>query len=127
MSLTQLCHLTGKCACRYLYQHEYNLSLVDLVDRIATPHVKKYLEAMTFKSLNAYPTPKDYAEILDSCEVPLAARTSSYVSDRAVALTCPCMRHCRAWTQDQSSDQQRTSLIGIPEGRLNAEASDMQR
>ncbi|CAK0784780.1 hypothetical protein CVIRNUC_007984 [Coccomyxa viridis] len=51
---------------RYLYQHEYNLSLVDLVDRIATPHVKKYLEAMTFKSLNDYPTPKDYAEILDS-------------------------------------------------------------
>ena len=58
------------------------------MDRIATPHVKKYLEAMTFKSLNDYPTPKDYAEILDSCEVLLAARTSPCLSDRAVALTC---------------------------------------
>ena len=55
---------------RYLFQHCYNLSLVDLVDKIATPHVKKYLSDMTFKSLNEYPTPKDYAQILDEREVP---------------------------------------------------------
>lgn len=55
---------------RYLFQHGYNLSLVDLVDKIATPHVKKYLSDMTFKSLNDYPTPKDYAQILDEREVP---------------------------------------------------------
>lgn len=50
--------------------------------------MKKYLEAMTFKSLNDYPTPKDYAEILDSCEVLLAARTTPALSGRAVALAC---------------------------------------
>ena len=55
---------------RYLFQHGYNLSLVELVDKIATPHVKKYLSDMTFKSLNDYPRPKDYAQILDECEVP---------------------------------------------------------
>ena len=77
-----------RCACRYLYQHGYNLSLVDLVNRIATPHVKTYLEAMTLKSLNDYPSPKDYAEILDSCKVLSAALTPPFRSDRAVALTC---------------------------------------
>ena len=58
------------------------------MDKIATPHVKKYLEAMTFKSLNDYPTPKDYAEILDSCEVLLAAQITPALSDRVVALPC---------------------------------------
>ena len=58
---------------------------MELVDKIATPHVKKYLEAMTFKSLTDYPSPKDYAEILDSCEVLLAPHTPPPLS---VALTC---------------------------------------
>ena len=49
--------------------------------------MKKYLEAMTFKSLNDYPTPKDYAEILDSCKVLLAAHTTPSQPDRAVALS----------------------------------------
>ena len=43
---------------------------MELVDKIATPHVKKYLTDMTFKSLNAYPTPKDYTEILDMRALP---------------------------------------------------------
>lgn len=60
-------------SCRYIFQHGYNLSLVDLVDRIATPHVKKYLSDMTFKPLNTFPSPKDYAEILDSCAHPLSS------------------------------------------------------
>ena len=57
-------------SCRYIFQHGYNLSLVELVDKIATPHVKNYLTKMTFKSLTAYPTPKDYTEILDMRALP---------------------------------------------------------
>ena len=57
-------------SCRYLFQHGYNLSLVDLVDKIATPHVKKYLSDMTFKPLNVFPSPRDYADILDNRALP---------------------------------------------------------
>jgi hypothetical protein len=50
--------------CRYLFQHEYNISLVELVDKIASPLVKKSLMAWTYKKLDSFPSPADYVEAL---------------------------------------------------------------
>ena len=53
------------CApCRYLYTHGYNLSVVELVDKIASPPVKKALLHRTYKKLDSWPTPADYAHAL---------------------------------------------------------------
>ena len=50
--------------CRYVYQHGYNLSLAELVDKIASPSVKKSMTEWTYKKLDSFPTPMDYAESL---------------------------------------------------------------
>ena len=50
--------------CRYVYQHGYNLSLAELVDKIASPTVRKSLIEWTYKKLDSFPTPIDYAESL---------------------------------------------------------------
>ena len=55
------------CYCRYLFVHGYNVSLVDLVDKIASPMVKESMIARTYKKLDSYPTPADYALALDIC------------------------------------------------------------
>lgn len=51
-----------------MFQHSYNLSLVDLVDKIASPLVKEAMIQRTYKKLDAYPTPADYAMALDDCK-----------------------------------------------------------
>ena len=48
--------------CRYVYQHGYNLSLAELVDKIASPTVRKSMIEWTYKKLDSFPTPIDYAE-----------------------------------------------------------------
>lgn len=53
---------------RYLYTHGYNISLVDMVDKIASPLVKKFLTALTYRKLDTFPTPADYARALGICE-----------------------------------------------------------
>ena len=48
--------------CRYVYQHGYNLSLAELVDKIASPTVRSSMMEWTYKKLDSFPTPIDYAE-----------------------------------------------------------------
>ena len=65
------------CACcRYMYTHGYNISLVDMVDRIASPLVKKFLTALTYRKLDTFPTPADYARALGVCAPPSALTLS---------------------------------------------------
>ncbi len=49
---------------RYVYQHGYNLSLAELVDRIASPTVRSSMLEWTYKKLDSFPTPIDYAKAL---------------------------------------------------------------
>ena len=51
-----------------MYTHGYNISLVDMVDKIASPLVKKFLTALTYRKLDTFPTPVDYARALGVCE-----------------------------------------------------------
>ena len=53
-------------ACRYVYQHGYNLSMPELVDKIASPTVKASMLEWTYKKLDSFPTPLDYANALAS-------------------------------------------------------------
>lgn len=48
------------CAHRYLYQHGYNISMVDLVDKMASSFLKKGMSSRLKKKLDSYPTPADY-------------------------------------------------------------------
>ncbi len=66
------------CDCRYLFQHGYNISLVDLVDKIATPIVKDVMITRTYKKLDSYPTPADYALVMNTCMLPLRSMNPSY-------------------------------------------------
>jgi hypothetical protein len=50
-----------------MYTHGYNISLVDMVDKIASPLVKKFLTDITYKKLDSYPTPADYAHAVSTC------------------------------------------------------------
>jgi hypothetical protein len=68
------------CACSYLYTHGYNISLVHLVDSIATPAVKKIMREFTTRKLDTYPTPADYAHAVSVC---------ASLTCRPSALTCP--------------------------------------
>jgi hypothetical protein len=67
--------------CRYLYTHGYNLSVVELVDKIASPPVKKALLHRTYKKLDSWPTPADYAHALQH-------------SARSRSLNCPAACGC---------------------------------
>ena len=49
---------------RYVYQHGYNLSLAELVDKIASPTVRSSMLEWTYKKLDSFPTPIDYAKAL---------------------------------------------------------------
>lgn len=53
--------------CRYLFQHGYNISLVEVVDKIASPLVKNSYVEWTYKKLDEFPTPADYALALTTC------------------------------------------------------------
>lgn len=46
--------------CRYLATHGYNISMVHLVDQIASPYPKKLFEARTSAALDEWPTPTEY-------------------------------------------------------------------
>ena len=46
--------------CRYLSTHKYNISLMHLVDQIASPYPKALMEQRTSLDLDAWPTPADY-------------------------------------------------------------------
>lgn len=59
--------------CRYMYQHGYNISLVDMVDKIASPLVKQFLTSITYKKLDVWPTPADYAHAVSVCAACLLA------------------------------------------------------
>ncbi|CAK0787711.1 hypothetical protein CVIRNUC_010933 [Coccomyxa viridis] len=63
---------------RYVYQHGYNLSLAELVDKIASPTVRKSLIEWTYKKLDSFPTPIDYAESLATGLPRLKALWESY-------------------------------------------------
>lgn len=45
---------------RYLATHGYNISMVHLVDQIASPYPKKLFEARTSAALDEWPTPTEY-------------------------------------------------------------------
>lgn len=60
----QLTFPQNTCVCRYLYQHHYNLSLPQLIDAIATPAVKKSMEEWSYRDLDTWPTPPQYAHML---------------------------------------------------------------
>ena len=45
---------------RYLSTHRYNISLMHLVDQIASPYPKALMEQRTSINLDAWPTPQDY-------------------------------------------------------------------
>ena len=49
---------------RYVYQHGYNLSLAELVNKIASPTVRRSMLEWTYKKLDSFPTPIDYAKAL---------------------------------------------------------------
>ena len=51
---------------RYVYQHGYNLSMPELVDKIASPTVRASMMEWTYKKLDSFPTPIDYADALAS-------------------------------------------------------------
>ena len=53
---------------RYMYQHGYNISLVELVDRIADPPVKASMTEYMYKKLDSFPTPTDVAKALSTCK-----------------------------------------------------------
>ncbi|EIE27340.1 amidase signature enzyme [Coccomyxa subellipsoidea C-169] len=63
---------------RYLFQHGYNISLVELVDKIASPMVKDAMIQRTYKKLDSYPTPADYTLALDTYLPQLKALWKSY-------------------------------------------------
>ncbi len=58
-------HVAG--AHRYVYQHGYNISMVDLVDKMASPMLKKGMTSRLKKKLDSYPTPADYTLAINTC------------------------------------------------------------
>ena len=54
------CQDKGNDVCRYLSTHRYNISLMHLVDQIASPYPKALMEQRTSLNLDAWPTPSDY-------------------------------------------------------------------
>ena len=56
---------------RYVYQHGYNLSMPELVDKIASPTVKASMTEWTYKKLDSFPTPLDYTDALASGDQPI--------------------------------------------------------
>ena len=68
---------------RYVYQHGYNLSLAELVDKIASPTVRRSMLEWTYKKLDSFPTPMDYAEAL---------ATGDSQALCGLALACHCLR-----------------------------------
>lgn len=65
-------HVQGSalCARRYLYQHTYNITLVEMVDKISNPPVKAFMTEWMNKKLDSFPTPADYAKALSICKQP---------------------------------------------------------
>jgi hypothetical protein len=55
------------CVHRYLYTHGLDMSLVDMVDQVATPLVNDVLTALTHRKLDTWPTPADYAHAVSTC------------------------------------------------------------
>ena len=49
---------------RYLYQHRYNFTLPDLIDRIDSPLVRESMEEWTFGDLSRWPTPQEYLHMI---------------------------------------------------------------
>ena len=50
--------------CRYLAYHQSNISLPELIDKMASPLAKASLAEWTFKELEEWPTPQDYLYML---------------------------------------------------------------
>ena len=84
--------------CRYMYQHGYNISLVDMVDRVASPLVKQFLTSITYKKLDVWPTPADYAHAVSVSATPLLLFV---VTNLAMRSRCalPALIGKSAWTQ----------------------------
>ncbi len=61
------------CAHRYVYQHGYNISMVDLVDKMASPMLKKGMSSRLKKKLDSYPTPADYTKVINTCTSDITA------------------------------------------------------
>lgn len=59
-SIAELSHYIAWSLCRYLSTHRYNISLMHLVDQIASPYPKALMEQRTSINLDAWPTPQDY-------------------------------------------------------------------
>ena len=50
--------------CRYLAYHQSNISLPELIDKMASPLAKASMAEWTFKELEEWPTPQDYLYML---------------------------------------------------------------
>ena len=74
--------------CRYVYQHGYNLSLAELVDKIASPTVRKSMIEWTYKKLDSFPTPIDYAEGLATGTNKVHAYTPAVVKRQCIFYHC---------------------------------------
>ena len=96
----------SRLACRYMYTHGYNISIPHLVDKIASPLVKKAMEHRAYKTLDSWPTPADYTHALQHSEhmcrvLPLLRMCSQPVPIGGLDLQiCVCMQpeadHCPA-------------------------------
>ena len=50
--------------CRYLWQHRYNLTLSDLIDKIDSPIIKTSMEGWAYRDLEDWPNPQQYLYML---------------------------------------------------------------
>ena len=100
--------------CRYLFQHGYNISLVDLVDKIATPIVKDVMMTRTYKKLDSYPTPADYTLALNTCVLLLHLITTCF--DGLLGVFCSCLAR---WSRSQhlAVDSLADGEVGFADGR----------
>ena len=49
---------------RYLYQHRYNITLTELIDRIDSPLIKASMEGWAYRDLEDWPSPQQYLYML---------------------------------------------------------------
>lgn len=56
--------------CRYIFTHGYDLSYGEAIRSIASPPVKQLLDDYSYKPLDAWPTPQDYAHMLGTGTCP---------------------------------------------------------
>lgn len=73
--------MTKLFLCRYLYQHRYNLTLTELIERIDSPLVKSSMEGWAYRDLEDWPSPQDYLHMLGT-----GMRLFSFASDQTSSL-----------------------------------------